>query len=146
MLLVTKVHNPANGKVLGRVPDMNRDDVAIAIDAARVAFDSWRQRTPKERSDALRRWHTEIVREVQHLATVLTLENGKTLRDAQGEMGSSISNIEWFAEEARRIYGDVVPSSQPTKRAIVLRQPIGVVGAITPWNFPSSMVHLSSPI
>lgn len=121
---------------------MATTDVDQAIQAAATAFKSWKNKTGKERSDHLKNWHAEIVKNAAELTTTLTKENGKPLRDAQAEIGSSIALIEWYAEEARRLYGEIVPSPQPTKRALVIRQPVGVVGAISPWNFPSSMVSL----
>jgi succinate-semialdehyde dehydrogenase/glutarate-semialdehyde dehydrogenase len=134
------VTNPANGAVLGTVPFMGADETRAAIDAAAAAFPAWAARTAKDRSTLLRRWHDLMLANADDLATLMTAEQGKPLAEARGEITYAASFIEWFAEEAKRVYGDVIPGHQPDKRIFVLRQPVGVVAAITPWNFPAAMI------
>ena len=134
------VTNPANGAVLGTVPYMGADETRAAIDAAAAAFPAWAARTAKDRATLLRRWHDLMLANADDLATLMTAEQGKPLAEAKGEIGYAASFIEWFAEEAKRVYGDVIPGHQPDKRIFVLRQPVGVVAAITPWNFPAAMI------
>jgi succinate-semialdehyde dehydrogenase/glutarate-semialdehyde dehydrogenase len=136
----TAIRNPANGAVLGTVPMAGSQETNEAIRAASAAFSSWSARTAKERSTILHRWFELIVANVDDLAMLLTAEQGKSIAEARGEILYAASFIEWFAEEGRRIYGDVIPSHAPDKRIIVLKQPIGVVAAITPWNFPAAMI------
>jgi succinate-semialdehyde dehydrogenase / glutarate-semialdehyde dehydrogenase len=135
-----QVTNPANGAVLGTVPYMGADETRAAIEAAAAAFPAWAARTAKDRSTVLRRWHDLMLANADDLATLMTAEQGKPLAEARGEITYAASFIEWFAEEAKRVYGDVIPGHQPDKRIFVLRQPVGVVAAITPWNFPSAMI------
>ncbi|GFO01979.1 succinate-semialdehyde dehydrogenase, mitochondrial [Plakobranchus ocellatus] len=135
-----EVTNPANGKILGMVPDMDRSDAQAAIDVAHRAFQSWKTTMPKDRSVILRKWYELCVKHKKELATLITLEMGKSLAEAEGEILYSASFLEWYSEETRRTYGDVVPLSSPNKRSMVIRQPIGVAGMITPWNFPSAML------
>jgi succinate-semialdehyde dehydrogenase / glutarate-semialdehyde dehydrogenase len=135
-----QVTNPANGAVLGTVPYMGADETRAAIAAAAAAFPAWAARTAKDRSTVLRRWHDLMLANADDLATLMTAEQGKPLAEARGEITYAASFIEWFAEEAKRVYGDVIPGHQPDKRIFVLRQPVGVVAAITPWNFPSAMI------
>ncbi len=134
------VTNPATGDVLGTVPNMGADETRLAIEAAAAAFPAWAARTAKDRSTLLRRWHDLMLANADDLATLMTAEQGKPLAEARGEITYAASFIEWFAEEGKRVYGDVIPGHQPDKRIFVLRQPVGVVAAITPWNFPAAMI------
>lgn len=134
------VVNPANGQVLGTVPKSGQAETARAIDAAQKAFESFRKTTALERSNMLRRLHAALMDNQDALAELLTLEQGKSLAEAKGEIGASAANVLWFAEEARRTYGDVIPSPWADRRVMVNKEPVGVVAAITPWNFPSSML------
>ncbi len=134
------VENPATGKTIGRVPSVTADDVHRAIDAARTAMPAWAATTARHRATVLRRFYDLMIENADELARILTEEQGKPLREAHGEILYAASFIEWFAEEANRVYGDVIPSHAEDKRLVVLKQPIGVVAAITPWNFPSAMV------
>ncbi len=134
------VFNPANGAHIADVADGTADDMRVAIAKAKSAFPAWSARTAKERGAILRRWHGLVVDHADVLAEILTLEQGKPLAEARGEILFGANFIEWFAEEAKRVYGDIVPAHAPDKRCLVLKQPVGVVGAITPWNFPSGMI------
>ncbi len=134
------VDNPATGARLGTVPDMGVAEARLAIESAAQAFPAWAARTAKDRASVLRRWFELILANQEDLAALMTAEQGKPLAEARGEIVYAASFIEWFAEEAKRIYGDVIPSHQPDKRILVLRQPVGVVAAITPWNFPAAMI------
>jgi succinate-semialdehyde dehydrogenase/glutarate-semialdehyde dehydrogenase len=134
------VTNPASGAVLGTVPSMGADETRAAIEAAAAAFPAWAARTAKDRATLLRRWHDLMLANADDLAVLMTAEQGKPLAEAKGEIAYAASFIEWFAEEAKRVYGDVIPGHQPDKRIFVLRQPVGVVAAITPWNFPAAMI------
>ena len=134
------VTNPARGDVIARVADVDRAAVADAIAASKVAQKDWAARTAKERANILRKWFDLMVAHADDLATILTAEQGKPLAEAKGEIIYGASFIEWFAEEAKRIYGETVPGHQADKRITVLRQPIGVCAAITPWNFPNAMI------
>lgn len=134
------VRNPANGEVLGRVPVMGAVETRRAIGSAEKAQVAWRAQTAKARSLILRRWFDLIVANQDDLAAILTSEQGKPLSEARGEILYAASFVEWFAEEAKRVYGDVIPSHQAAQRIVVLRQPIGVCAAITPWNFPAAMI------
>jgi succinate-semialdehyde dehydrogenase/glutarate-semialdehyde dehydrogenase len=134
------VTNPATGAVLGTVPMMGAAETRAAIEAAAAAFPAWAARTAKDRATILRRWHDLMLAHADDLAQLMTAEQGKPLAEAKGEIVYAASFIEWFAEEAKRVYGDVIPGHQPDKRILVLRQPVGVVAAITPWNFPSAMI------
>ncbi len=135
-----EVTNPANDEVLANVTDCTITDVNTAIDAAEIAQKDWAARTGKERAAILHRWFELMVEHADDLAAILTAEMGKPLAEAKGEIMYGASFIEWFAEEAKRIYGDTIPGHQRDKRILVLKQPIGVVGAITPWNFPNAMI------
>lgn len=134
------VTNPATGDILGHVPNLGSDATKAAIEAAQVAQKGWATRTAKDRSAVLRRWFELIMANEDDLGTILTAEQGKPLAEAKGEIAYGASFIEWFAEEARRAYGDIVPGHAPDKRILVTKQPIGVVAAITPWNFPNAMI------
>ncbi len=134
------VHNPATGKTLGVIPNMGAAEARRAIAAAAQALPSWAARTAKDRSIVLRRWFDLILQHQEDLATLMTAEQGKPLAESNGEIAYAASFIEWFAEEGKRLYGDIIPGHQADKRILVLRQPVGVVAAITPWNFPSAMI------
>ncbi|HIE4272032.1 TPA: NAD-dependent succinate-semialdehyde dehydrogenase [Pseudomonas aeruginosa] len=132
--------NPANGQAIGSVPNMGAAETNQAIAAANRAWPAWRALTAKARSTLLKRWHALIIEHSDELAEILTREQGKPLAEAQGEILYAASFIEWFAEEAKRIYGDTIPSHKGDARIVVSKEPIGVVAAITPWNFPAAMV------
>lgn len=134
------VINPANGDIVADVADLTRLQVADAITAAQAALPEWRARTAKSRSDILRRWGDLMLENSDELAEILTKEMGKPLSEAKVEIAYGTSFIHWFAEEARRVYGDTIPGHQPDKRIMVLKQPIGVAASITPWNFPNAMI------
>jgi succinate-semialdehyde dehydrogenase/glutarate-semialdehyde dehydrogenase len=134
------VDNPATRTRLGSVPNMGAGETRRAIDAAARALPAWRARTAKERAQLLRRWFDLIMLHQDDLATLMTAEQGKPLAESKGEIAYAASFIEWFGEEAKRIYGDVIAGHQADKRILVLRQPVGVVAAITPWNFPAAMI------
>jgi succinate-semialdehyde dehydrogenase/glutarate-semialdehyde dehydrogenase len=134
------VTNPATGERLGSVPALGAADTEAAIAAAHGAFPAWAAKTAKERSVLLRRWHDLIVANVDDIGTLMTAEQGKPLAEARAEVAYAAAFVEWFAEEAKRVYGDLIPGHQPDKRLMVMRQPVGVVAAITPWNFPAAMI------
>jgi succinate-semialdehyde dehydrogenase/glutarate-semialdehyde dehydrogenase len=134
------VHNPATGATLGTVPAFDGAATEKAVAAAHAAFPAWAATTAKERSIVLRRWHDLILLNAADLARLMTAEQGKPLAESKGEIAYAASFVEWFAEEAKRVYGDVIPGHQADKRILVLRQPVGVVAAITPWNFPAAMI------
>ena len=134
------VDDPATGEIVGRVPKLGAAETEAAIAAAEQAMPAWAARTAKDRAQVLRTWFDLIMAHQDVLARILTREQGKPLAEAKGEIAYAASFIEWFAEEAKRIYGEVVPGHMPDKRIVVLKQPIGVVAAITPWNFPAAMV------
>ena len=135
-----EIFNPANGASIGLVPNMGATETRRAIAAATAAWPAWRARTAKERSNILKRWHALMLENADALAEILTLEQGKPLAEAKGEILYAASFIEWFAEEAKRIYGDTIPSHKGDARIVVSKEPIGVVAAITPWNFPAAMI------
>ncbi|MGI9647528.1 MAG: NAD-dependent succinate-semialdehyde dehydrogenase [Acidimicrobiia bacterium] len=135
-----EVRNPANGEPLGLVADVGAEETRRAIRAADAAFPTWRDRTAKERSDILRRWYELIIENTEDLAQLMANEMGKPITEARGEAAFGASFVEWFSEEARRAYGEVIPTHDPTKRLMALKQPVGVVAAITPWNFPLAMI------
>ena len=134
------VINPATGKQILEVSDLSAGDVEIAVDHAHIAFQSWSKLPAIERSKLLRKWHDLIIENLDDLAIILTSEQGKTLAEAKGEIAYGASFIEWFAEEAKRVYGDTIPALSSDKRIVVIKQAVGVVGAITPWNFPNAML------
>ena len=134
------VVNPATGEKIGTIPDMGAAETRRAIEAAKAAFPAWAAKTAKERAAVLRRWYELMMAHQEDLAILMTAEQGKPLAESKGEIAYAASFIEWFAEEGKRVYGDVIPGHQPDKRIIVLRQPVGVVAAITPWNFPAAMI------
>ena len=135
-----EVTNPSTGEVLARLPNLGTADARRAIDAASDAQRDWAGRVAKERSGILRKWYELMVENADDLATILTAEMGKPIAEAKGEILYGASFVEWFAEEAKRIYGDVIPETQEGRRIIVLKQPVGVVASITPWNFPNAMI------
>src|SRR5687768_2021434 len=135
-----EVDNPADGAIIGSVPNMGTAEARRAIEAAEAALPAWRALPAKERSKILRRWYDLIIANADDLALLLTTEQGKPLAEAKGEVLYGASFVEWFAEEAKRVYGDVIPSPTNDRRLIVIKQPIGVVAAITPWNFPTAMI------
>jgi succinate-semialdehyde dehydrogenase/glutarate-semialdehyde dehydrogenase len=134
------VKNPASAATLGVVPNMGAGETRRAIAAAAAALPPWAARTAKERAAILRRWFELMLANQDDLAVLMTAEQGKPLAEAKGEIAYAASFIEWFAEEGKRLYGDIIPGHQADKRILVLRQPVGVVAAITPWNFPSAMI------
>ena len=135
-----EVHNPATGALLGTVPDMAAAEARRAIEAAHAAMPAWAKKTAAERARILRKWFELMMANQEDLAVIMTAEQGKPLAESRGEIAYAAAFIEWFAEEAKRVYGDVIPGHQADKRILVLRQPIGVVAAITPWNFPAAMI------
>ena len=137
---IFSVTNPCNGEILCSVPDMSTEDMKVAIEAAHMAFQTWRFTTAKERSNLLRSWYNLCVKHQAELARILTAEQGKPLVEANGEIEYGNSFIEWFSEEARRTGGEVAASPTQTKEMLFIRQPIGVAGMITPWNFPNAMI------
>lgn len=134
------VTNPATGLVITHVPDMGRNETVAAVEAAAAAFPAWRKLLAGERARILRQWQTLIVAHADALAALMTAEQGKPLTEARAEVLSGAAAVEWAAEEAKRVYGDTIPTHKADARVIVTREPVGVVGAITPWNFPHSMI------
>ena len=134
------VYNPYDGKKIADVADCGAEETRRAIEKAQQALQSWRQLTGTKRGQILRKWYELQIENIDDLATILTMEQGKPLKEAQGEIRYGASFVEWFAEEARRVYGDTIPGHQRDKRIVVIKQPIGVVAAITPWNFPNAMI------
>src|SRR5215212_5911063 len=134
------VKNPATGETLGTVPKMGAEETRRAIEAADCALPAWRAKTAKERAQILRRWFDLMMANQDDLAIIMTAEQGKPLAESKGEIAYAASFIERLAEEGKSIYGYIIPVHQPDKRILVLRQPIGVVTAITPWNFPAAMI------
>ncbi|OMP00166.1 Succinate semialdehyde dehydrogenase [Corchorus capsularis] len=135
-----QVNNPATGEIIADVPFMGRQETSDAISSAYQAFHSWSKLTAAERSKYLRKWYDLLMSHKEELGQLITLEQGKPLKEALGEVGYGASFIEFFAEEAKRVYGDIIPATLNDRRLFVLKQPVGVVGAITPWNFPLAMI------
>jgi succinate-semialdehyde dehydrogenase / glutarate-semialdehyde dehydrogenase len=135
-----EVNNPATGEKLGTVPDMGAAESRRAIEAAHKAQPGWAAKTAGERARILRKWFELMMANQDDLAVIMTAEQGKPLAESKGEIAYAAAFIEWFAEEGKRVYGDIIPGHQPDKRIMVLRQPVGVVAAITPWNFPAAMI------
>ena len=135
-----EVDNPATREVIGTVPAFGREETRAAIEAADAAWSGWRSRPAKDRAGPMRRWFELMLAHQEDLAVLMTTEQGKPLAESRGEIAYAASFIEWFAEEAKRVYGDVINHPQPGKRIVVLKQPIGVVASITPWNFPAAMI------
>lgn len=134
------VYNPADGTVIGTVSKGGKKEARLAVDAAADAFPAWSRRTANERGELLRRWHELIAEHTDELARIMTTEQGKPLKEAAGEIQYANSFVAWYAEEGKRIYGETIPGSSSRQRIIVTKQPVGVVAAITPWNFPASMI------
>ena len=134
------VHNPFDGSHLADLSDCGKEETAAAIDHAVKAFKVWKKYTANKRARILKKWHQLILANVDDLAKILTLEQGKPLAEAKGEIKYGASFVEWFAEEARRVYGDTIPGHMSDKRIVTIKQPVGVVAAITPWNFPNAMI------
>jgi len=134
------VDNPATGAIIGTAPRMGGAETRRAIDAAAMAWPAWRAKTAKERSAILRKWYELMLVNADDLALILTTEQGKPLAEAKGEVGIAAAYVEWFAEEAKRVYGDVIPTVASDRRLVVVKEPVGVCAAITPWNFPCSMI------
>jgi succinate-semialdehyde dehydrogenase / glutarate-semialdehyde dehydrogenase len=137
---VIEVNDPATGEVIGTVPNSGRPETKRAIEAAAAAFPGWSAKLAAERAEALRKLAALIEQNKEELAMLLTIEQGKSLAESRGEVGMSAAYVLWFAEEARRVYGDTIPSPWQGRRILTIKQPVGVVAAITPWNFPSSMI------
>ena len=134
------VDNPATGDIIGSVPKLGAVETRNAIEAANRAFPEWRKKTAKERAAVLRRWYDLMIANQEDLARLMTIEQGKPLVESRGEVVYAAAFLEWFGEEAKRVYGDTIPGHQPDKRIVVIKQPIGVVACITPWNFPLAMI------
>jgi succinate-semialdehyde dehydrogenase / glutarate-semialdehyde dehydrogenase len=134
------VDNPATGEIIGSVPRFGRAETRTAIDAAARAFPAWRKKTAKERAAVLRRWFDLMLANQDDLARLMTIEQGKPISESRGEVAYAASFLEWFGEEAKRVYGDTIPAHQADKRIVVIKEPIGVVACITPWNFPLAMI------
>jgi succinate-semialdehyde dehydrogenase/glutarate-semialdehyde dehydrogenase len=134
------VDNPATGEIIGTVPKLGASETKRAIDAANRAFRPWSKKTAKERAQILRRWFDLMMSNQEDLARLMTIEQGKPLAESKGEVAYAAAFLEWFGEEAKRVYGDTIPPHQPDKRIVVIKQPIGVVACITPWNFPLAMI------
>ena len=134
------VTNPADGSMIGTIPNMGASETRRAIEAADAALPAWRAKLAKERANILRKWFELMIANTDDLALIMTTEQGKPLTEAKGEIAYAASFIEWFAEEAKRVYGDVIPQHQADKRLVVIKQPVGVCGLITPWNFPAAMI------
>ena len=134
------VTNPATGEVLSKVSKCGTAETRRMIEAAAVAQKSWSETTAKERAALLRRWFTLIMENQEDLAQILTAEQGKPLAESRGEIAYGANYIEWFSEESKRVYGDIIPQPSNDKRVMVIKQPVGVVACITPWNFPNAML------
>ena len=134
------VDNPATQSLIGNVPKCGSSETKTAINAANDAFQNWKNKTAKERSIVLKKWHELILENIEDLAHIMTVEQGKPLAESKGEILMGTTYIEFYAEEAKRVYGDIIPDPLPDRRIVVIKQPVGVVGAITPWNFPSTMI------
>ncbi len=135
-----EVINPATGERIGSVPALTNSQITTTIKAAEQAFQSWRKTTAAERAEKMRSWHKLIIENKEDLARLLTIEQGKPLAESRIEIGGTANFIEWYAEEARRVYGDIIPSPVNNRQTLVTKQPVGVCAAVTPWNFPSSMI------
>ena len=134
------VSNPFNSEIIGSVPSLTTDDVNEAVAASHEAQITWAAKTPKERAELLQKWADLIDANKEDLAIIMTAEQGKPLTESRGEVGYANSFIRWFAEEGKRVYGDVIPANQAQLRHVILKQPVGVCAAITPWNFPAAMI------
>ena len=134
------VNNPANLKEIGTVPKCGTSETKKAIEAANKAWPDWKSKSARQRSDVLRKWFDLIIKNKEELAQIMTIEQGKPINESRGEIGYGASFIEWFSEEAKRVYGDTIPDPMTDRRIVVLKQPVGVVASITPWNFPNAMI------
>ncbi len=134
------VNNPANLKEIGTVPKCGTSETKKAIEAANKAWPDWKSKSARQRSDILRKWFDLIIKNKEELAQIMTIEQGKPINESRGEIGYGASFIEWFSEEAKRVYGDTIPDPMTDRRIVVLKQPVGVVASITPWNFPNAMI------
>jgi succinate-semialdehyde dehydrogenase/glutarate-semialdehyde dehydrogenase len=134
------VHNPATGGLIGRIPNLGRTETERAVAAAEAALPKWRAQSAKTRADIMRKWNDLMLKHQEDLARLMTAEQGKPLAEARGEIAYAGSFFEWFGEEAKRAYGDLIPGPSADRRIMVMKQPVGVVGAITPWNFPAAMI------
>ena len=137
---IISVNNPASLEEIGTVPKCGKDEATLAIESAHQAFPEWKSKSAKERSIILRKWFDLINQNHEELAQIMTIEQGKPIKESRGEITYGASFVEWFAEEAKRVYGDTIPDPMTDRRIIVLKQPVGVVAAITPWNFPNAMI------
>jgi succinate-semialdehyde dehydrogenase/glutarate-semialdehyde dehydrogenase len=137
---VVNVYNPANGEIIAQVPDCGKDETLQAIEAAKNAFPSWSSKTPAERCALVRKFHDLVVKNTDSLAALLTSECGKPFDESKGEIAYSASFLDWFSEEGKRMYGDIIPPPRGDRRMITLKQPIGVCALLAPWNFSSAMV------
>ena len=135
-----EVNNPSNLEIIAKVPKCGKEETKIAIESAYHSWSDWKNRPAIERANFLKNWFHLIEKNHEDLARIMTLEQGKPIIEARGEITYGASFVEWFAEESKRIYGDIIPDRLADRRIMVLKQPVGVVGAITPWNFPSSMI------
>lgn len=135
-----RITNPATGEVLAQVPDMGAGETRRAIEAAKAAWPGWRCKSAKQRANLLRSWYDLMMANLDDLAGIMTAEQGKPLAESKGEISYAASFIEWFAEEGKRVYGDTIPSPWNDRRLVVVKEPIGVCCAITPWNFPAAMI------
>ena len=135
-----EVNNPATLKIIGKVPKCGIEETKTAIEAAYASWKDWKNISAKERSGILRKWFDLIIANQEDLARIMTIEQGKPITESKGEIVYGASFVEWYAEEAKRVYGDTIPDPLTDRRIIIIKEPIGVVGAITPWNFPSSMI------
>ncbi len=134
------VNNPANLKEIGTVPKCGTSETRNAIEAANNAWPEWRAKSARQRSEILRKWFDLMIENKEELAQIMTVEQGKPINESRGEIGYGASFVEWFSEEAKRVYGDTIPDPMTDRRIVVLKQPVGVVASITPWNFPNAMI------
>lgn len=147
MSIDTLMPDPATHKPIGKMPEMNKEDVQSAIDAAAAALPEFRKKTGRERAKMLRKWYDLMIENADDLAKLITWENGKPMADAKGEVAYAANFFEWFSEEAPRVYGDTIPATVPGNRVFTIKEPVGVCGLITPWNFPvSSNSCLVTPV
>ena len=134
------VNNPATLKEIGTVPKCETAETKRAIEAANEAWPEWKAKSARQRSDILRKWFDLMIKNKEELAQIMTIEQGKPINESRGEIGYGASFVEWFSEEAKRVYGDTIPDPLTDRRIVVLKQPVGVVASITPWNFPNAMI------
>ena len=134
------IHNPSDGKIIATMPEMGIDDTKYAIESANQAFQTWSKKTPKERCIILRKWYDLVIKNIEDLSKIMTLENGKPLKESRAEIVYASTFIDWFSEEGKRVYGRSIPATQNDKRIVTIKQPVGVCALITPWNFPAAMI------